>query len=513
MGLLVLDTSYVGSAALFGCVFVVLWYLWNLLRGLPAGLPPGPRWCRLPVVGSLPWIDNKQMHTQLRDWAKVYGGIYHLQMGNLLAIVLHDLNLIKKTFAMDECSGRPDTALLNYYTQNRTLGVLFSQGDVWRENRRFTLSCLRDFGMGKFTLESKISEEVKILLEVFEHEDNVTGFDPHCHVITSISAIICSIVFGKHYTHDDPDFRQYLSVLDEQVEYLSNGAAVSFLPFLGALPGSPLTKFKNNWDWLRTVWLEKEIEEHKQTIDANHPRDFIDCYLIKMQAMENSEGKSRSCMSEKQLTTLVADLFGAGTETTSNTLTWGLLYMMRYPHVQQKIQAELDDVVGRGRLPTTKDKPDLPYTHATVLEILRCSTVVPLGVLRATTQDTTLAGYDIPKHAVLIPNLWAVSHDPRYWDKPDEFRPERFLDADGKVMTNREALILFSSGTRICLGELLARAEVFLYIACVLQRFTIAPPEGSTMPDERGKLGITWAPLSYKLNCDCSLKQRCSIWY
>ncbi|XP_014671845.1 PREDICTED: cytochrome P450 2U1-like [Priapulus caudatus] len=318
--------------------------------------------------------------------------------------------------------------------------------------------------------------------------------------MVGVSTIICSLVFGKHYTHDDAFLKQYLEILDEMAANMSNGAAAAFLPFLRILPGNVLTKFKRNSDWIRANWLDIELVEHKETVDVSNPRDYIDAYLAKMQTTkEGSTSRHPTThMSDEQLVACLGDLFAAGTETTTNTLKWGLLYMLRYPDIQRKVQAELDEVVGRGRLPSIKDKPNLPYTHAAVLEMLRCSSVVPLGVLRATTKETTIGGYRIPNRTVLIPNLWAVTHDPRYWEKPDEFYPEHFLDADGKV-TNREALIPFSSGTRLCIGELLARMELFLFFSSVLQRFTLAPPEGSPRPEAKGKLGITLSPQPYKL--------------
>ncbi|XP_072041358.1 cytochrome P450 2U1-like [Amphiura filiformis] len=188
----------------------------------------------------------------------------------------------------------------------------------------------------------------------------------------------------------------------------------------------------------------------------------------------------------------VGDLFGAATETTSTTLKWGLLYMVLQPDIQENVQAELDSVAQRNRMPSLKDRPQLPYTEATLLEIQRIGSVAPLGVPRATTIDTKLCGFDIPQGTMVIPNLWAIHHDERIWKEAESFKPERFLDSDGKV-NRREELIPFSIGKRKCLGEQLALMELFLIFTHLLHRFSFRLPEGA-QPSLEPEMGMTLVP-------------------
>ncbi|XP_003723543.2 cytochrome P450 2U1 [Strongylocentrotus purpuratus] len=116
------------------------------------------------------------------------------------------------------------------------------------------------------------------------------------------------------------------------------------------------------------------------------------------------------------------------------------MYMILHQDVQEKIHKELDDVVGRNRLPSLTDRPNLPYTEATLLEIQRFATITPLGVPHAPVQDTVLNGYDIPKGTVVLPNLWAIHHEPDLWKNPDEFNPARFLNPDTKQVVQRRNL-------------------------------------------------------------------------
>ena len=118
---------------------------------------------------------------------------------------------------------------------------------------------------------------------------------------------------------------------------------------------------------------------------------------------------------------------------------------MKYPDIQQKIQQEIDSVVGRDRFPKLSDAPQLPYTEAVLLEIQRIASVVQLGIIHRAADTANIKGFYVLKGEYLISNLWAVHHDAHIWGDPSEFRPSRFLDQSGEVL-QREELIPFSIG-------------------------------------------------------------------
>ena len=149
--------------------------------------------------------------------------------------------------------------------------------------------------------------------------------------------------------------------------------------------------------------------------------------------------------SENQLLLVAGDLYAAGTETTSNTLIWCIVYMLNYPDVLRKVQAEIDEVWGRHKTPCMRDKQNMPFVEATIMEIQRSADIVPLGVPHSVLEDVEFRGYTIPKGTTVMTNLYAVHRDERIWDDPDVFRPSRFLDEEGKVL-RREELIPFSAG-------------------------------------------------------------------
>ncbi|XP_014673492.1 PREDICTED: cytochrome P450 18a1-like [Priapulus caudatus] len=481
---------------IYWLVLIVLllaaYYVWNALYGLPSDLPPGPSgWTRLPLIGSL-LSTRADLHVQFQEWAKIYGPIFHVQMATKLFIVLSDAKLVKEAFSRDDFAGRPHTNINDYYTEDLKYGVLFSQGPAWKENRRFSLTCLRDFGMGRFTMEAKIMEEVTVLLDILEQEDRHSGFDVHNHLGVSVSAIISSLVFGKHFTHDDPYFVRFLDCMNRLAKAITPDAS-NFIPGISLLPNSNFRKFKTHYNELKTDFYEEEIAEHKARLDTENPRDFIDVYLTKMIELRKAGKHTTFSGWRRQVSLLhtnhIHQVFAVKKHRMWQRIVW---WMKLY------VQEELDRVIGRSRLPCLNDQASLLYTQATLLEVFRRSSVVPLGVFHAAVKETTLAGYRIPEGAIIGPNLWGIHHDPALWQNPNEFQPERFLDSDGNLM-KPDTLLPFSTGLRACIGELLARQEAFLFFASVLQKFNLVPPEGGPVPEDSGLLSLVLAPKPYKM--------------
>uniref|UniRef100_A0A8C3HDX8 Steroid 21-hydroxylase n=1 Tax=Chrysemys picta bellii TaxID=8478 RepID=A0A8C3HDX8_CHRPI len=158
------------------------------------------------------------------------------------------------------------------------------------------------------------------------------------------------------------------------------------------------------------------------------------------------------------------------------------------PQVQDGIHAELHRVLGPERPPSYGDRDRLPLLSATISETLRLRPVAPLALPHSTTRDTSLLGFTIPKGTTVIPNLFAAHHDEGTWSRPLEFRPERFLEADDPRLAQRN-LLPFSCGARACLGETLARAEIFVFLGHVLREFRLEPPAPGALPALRGVYG------------------------
>ncbi|XP_034978028.1 cytochrome P450 2J2 isoform X2 [Zootoca vivipara] len=413
-----------------------------------------------------------------------------LQFGNVWFVVVNGLHLVKEVLVHqgENFVDRPNVPFDDEIFKG--LGLIFSNGLGWKQQRRFALSTLRNFGLGKRSLEERIQEESRYLTDAIEAE-NGQPFDPHFQINNAVSNIICSVTFGNRFEYHDNHFQKLLKLLDETTHLQgSRGQLYDLFPTLMKhLPGSHQTIF-NNWKQLRS-FVREIIEKHKEDWNPSEPRDFIDAYLNEM-----AKGDAAPSFHEENLLHSTLDLFFAGTETTSTTLRWALLYMAIYPEIQARVQAEIDSVIGQSRQPAMDDRDSMPYTNAVVHEVQRISNIIPLNVPRMTTKDTTLAGFHVPKGTIMLASLTSVLFDKDEWETPNEFNPGHFLE-NGQFK-KKEAFLPFSAGKRVCLGEQLARTELFIFFTALIQKFTFQAPKNETLSREF-RMGLTMSPVPYRI--------------
>uniref|UniRef100_A0A8D2AQ66 Cytochrome P450 2D6 n=1 Tax=Sciurus vulgaris TaxID=55149 RepID=A0A8D2AQ66_SCIVU len=269
---------------------------------------------------------------------------------------------------------------------------------------------------------------------------------------------------------------------------------LNVVPVLLRIPGLPGKVFPAQKAFM--ALLDELLTEHRMTRDpAQPPRDLTDAFLAEV---EKAKGNPESSFNDENLRMVVADLFTAGMVTTSATLAWALLLMILHPDVQRRVQQEIDEVIGQVRPPEMGDQACMPFTMAVIHEVQRFGDIVPLGVPHLTTRDIELQGFFIPKGTTLVTNLSSVLKDETVWERPLRFHPGHFLDAQG-CFVKREAFMPFSAGRRACLGEPLARMELFLFFTCLLQRFTFSVPAGQPRPSDHGVFGAMVTPPPYQL--------------
>uniref|UniRef100_A0A8C9SZX7 Cytochrome P450 2J2-like n=1 Tax=Scleropages formosus TaxID=113540 RepID=A0A8C9SZX7_SCLFO len=470
------------SVLIFLFVFLILVDL--IKNKAPKNFPPGPPWS-LPFVGDLFRIDSNRIHLQM--FAKQYGNIFSIRIGQRI-VVLNGLQLVKEALVEhgENFAVRPTVPLSEDITLDK--GLVASGGYQWKQQRRFALSTLRNFGLGKKSLESQIQVECRFLNDVIDKSQG-QPFEPISVVNNAVANIISCLVFGDRFDYSNSYFQRLLKLMNEAI-YLEGSIwaqLYNMFPWLmRRLPG-PHKKIFSHWA-IVIDFVKLKIKEHKEDWDPSTPRDYIDriagvCF--------------NTCFNEDNLCSCTLDLFAAGTETTSATLNWALLYMIKYPEIQEKVQAEIDKVLGPSHPATMADRANMPYTDAVIHEIQRMGNIIPLNVPRMAVKDTTIGGYTIPKGTMVMGTLQSVLFDESEWEAPFTFNPGHFLDEEGKFK-RRDAFLPFSAGSRMCLGEPLARMELFLFFTSLLQQFTFFSPPG-VEPTLEFKIGFTLQPKGYKL--------------
>ncbi|KAL6480904.1 hypothetical protein MHYP_G00119370 [Metynnis hypsauchen] len=296
------------------------------------------------------------------------------------------------------------------------------------------------------------------------------------------------------YDYGDERLKQFIPLFTESAKIVNGpwGMIYDTLPMVRNLP----LPFKRPFKIVQIMkqMVAKMVNEHKTTRVKEEPRDFVDCYLDEI----DKRGDDGSSFTESQLLMHVLELHFAGTETVSSTLLTAFLYLTTHPDVQERCQKEIDEVLEGKDQASFKDRHKMPYTQAVIHECQRIANTVPLSLFHCTSSDTELMGYSIPKGTLIIPNLSSVLSEEGQWKFPHEFNPANFLNEQGRF-EKPEAFIPFSAGPRMCLGEGLARMELFLILVSLLHRFQFYWPEDAGEPDYAPVYGITLTPKPYRM--------------
>ncbi|CAH1790747.1 unnamed protein product [Owenia fusiformis] len=460
----------IGLISLIIIAYLVLWPK----RNLPPGLPSWP------ILGSLPYLDIKNLLEQLLKLHRKYGDVMTIHMGSKPYVFLNSYNVIKEAFVAQKeyFSDRPDSLFVNMLARVKgETGMILAKGDTRNHVRGIVAKALnKTFNVGKTQFENNVMEEVHVLLD---HLDEKTKpYDMRWSLTMCTSNIVHVLNLGKRFAYDDESFQEQLEGEKELFEFFIKAQILDPFPLLRFLPGDIFgyKKCLAN-QTIRNKFFTKHLEENQEN----------DCLLKHWKEMAKEDPNS---IEIESLIVLVYELFEGSIHTNSSTLYIALAYMLNNPGVQEKIHKLIDENIGQDRQPTIADRKHLQYIDAVCYETLRLMPIGPMGIPHICSKTTTLAGYTIPESAILIPNLYAVHHDPNTWPNPEKFDPSRFIDEEGKLQ-NHDKIIPFSMGKRVCPGKEVAKMSLFLVLTSLLQRYHFSVPPGESPPSLKVKLGLT----------------------
>ena len=328
------------------------------------------------------------------------------------------------------------------------------------------MTAVRKYLSDQQVVEERISEQAQRLLQYFE-EQKGKDFDPAQILMESVANVICRVTFGKHFDSSHPDFQELLELNNRAFTDIELNTQVFMLDFFPTAKFFPFSAYKTEEQMADRMFqiLRHQLKIQEDEFDPTGDIESLTGSLLKERIAagnEVGEDDKDSLLSDDYIVNTMEDMFSAGYETTSTTLRWTIAYLVHHPQCQTEIQNQLDEVVGRERMPGLDDRPRLPLVQATIMEALRLGNVAEAALPHYTLKDTSLAGYRVPKDTVVLVNLMNVHLDPNCWGNPNSFSPRRHIDADGQLITNSGNFLPFSAGRRVCAGEALAKVRMAL---------------------------------------------------
>ncbi|XP_039274009.2 uncharacterized protein LOC120347963 [Styela clava] len=497
------EWNYLGIL-LCSILTIILFYQ---LSKRPKNFPPGPR--GIPFLGAAPLIGNRPEIT-FSEWRKTYGDIIGFRLGMSHTVVLNNYELIQEALVKhgSSFSHRPD----NYMFKD----ILFKNGITSHDytpnfiiERKFTQTLLSKLGFGKSVIESAILDEIQQLMKHFGDKDVQLDATIKNNMMNCVGNVVGQFVFGKRYDYDDPEL---LTLLGGYDAFFKKGTLayqlttlIPWTRYIEPVKGSVLAIIEGLAK-VKNIMIQK-IDEHEKSMNELDMRDFIDEYLVEMKRDGNSK---RGLYSKFMLTDIIRDLYGAGMETVHGTLIFSFILLANRPEILKKIQEEIDDVIGSEGLPHYNLREKMPFCRVFLKEVLRFKSNVPLAVPHCTSETITFRGYTIPKGTTVLPNIYAIHHDPELWDEPEKFKPERHLDSEGNINISKY-FMPFGLGPRLCIGRRLAEMELFIFLISICQRYDVIPTprlgcERPRVDEDTVRTGLVMCP---PLDTPVTLKRRC----
>nr|CAB3235522.1 cytochrome P450 2C42-like [Phallusia mammillata] len=464
-----------------------------------ARFPPGPR--GIPYIGS-PISNTKLRSEVIKDMEKTYGPVIGGKLMGINTVVLNRFQDIHDAFTKQGSviSDRPKMHVLN--DVNQGYGLLEKNYDATcKVHRKFGSSFFKGFLCSAMKIEDISANESRYFIEELMKQAPGVPIDLRPKFYNITANVISRITLGRRFDYDDPTFKKIVKASTEALGDAKDMKLMFVCMVFGVLRYVP--PFRYAYQRYLAMhqeildFIEQKIDEHKENFDPNDVKDFIDAFL---KQQKFGPIKYQPHFNNAELRGFVKDLFFAGTETSSNTLSWAVAILLHNPEYMEKMQKEIDSVLGPDEPLTLSHRDSMPMSCAIIQEVMRYRTLVQLGVPHTTSKDVDFKQFCMPKNTIVNANLWAVHNNPELWDKPHEFNPHRHLDENGHFVAS-PYVIPFGIGLRRCLGERIAKTGIFLFLTSLLRYFTLLPdPTAKKLPEiDSGVQLIVYSPFVYKV--------------
>ncbi|WOL03581.1 Cytochrome P450 [Canna indica] len=435
-------------------------------------LPPSPP--GLPLIGNLHQI-GPLLHRSLAALSRTHGPLMLLHLGRVPVLVVSSPDAARDVLRHQDhvSSGRPATAVAKALLYGcRDLGFC-PYGDYWRQLRKICAVHLLSSKRVQSYRLAREEEVAAMIASIASSSKASSTVDMSAVLYSFTNDSLCRAVSGK-FKREEGRKKVLTELVHENSVLLNKFCVGDYFPwlswvdrFVGFLERAK--KIHKRWDEL----LDEMIKEHADRLRApenkNHEeKDFVDVLL----SLEN-DSEIEFVLTPLSMKALLVDMFGAGTETSYVALEWAMAELIRNPRVMKKLQDEVRGLTAGRKTPIKEEELNqITYLKAVIKETLRLHPPAPLLIPRELLEDCTIQGYSIPKKTRIYVNAWAIGRDSKYWDAPEEFRPERFVeDAALDLNGNDFRYLPFGSGRRICPGLHFAVASLELALANLVRHF------------------------------------------
>ncbi|XP_077515955.1 cytochrome P450 1A1-like [Amblyomma americanum] len=455
-------------------VFAVTYFVGRFYHKV-SKYPKGP--FPLPLVGNLlskSLCNVEYLHCEAIEWSKTYGDVFTLWMSHRPMVFINSYKAIREALLdrRHDFAGRFPTKM----------GALQNQGDhdilfedynpCWKALRKVFLLAVRKYAVSE-ALEKLCAEVVDNYVDSLKHGPQLV--DSRKPSFSILYTLIGVSVYGAKLDGDSSEIRR-LEELDHESQALSpNGLPSDVTPWLSMLYRQREKRIESIFREMTQIF-RRLFTKAEATYVPGKTDNFTHAIIAARDEAILEEKGDAQYLTKGNMVQLVRNIFGGATDTSAGELHWLFLRMAKEPKIQEKIQKEIDDNIGRTP-PTYQDRAKCPFTVACLLETLRCHPILPLGFPHKTTKDTRVGAVFIPKDTGILYNIYGANHYPNIWDDPEEFRPERFIDpSGGKLREDAEPLLTFGMGSRTCPGEKLGHVDMFYILVRLMQRLSCSAP-------------------------------------